>query len=555
MEAASEVRAGLAQRLRERAPLAAAVAILLAYGACVDFIAEDAYVSFRCAARLLDYGELSFNAGERVEAYTNLLWTLLLAAAAQLGASFEGAARFAGTSCGLTSLGIVWLWSRELGNPRAGYAALLLALEPCHALWSHLGLEVSLLGCLWCAAFWLASRPPGPGNSVRLSALVAAAYLTRPEGMLALPALFGLRSHQLRGRQRLQTLAALSALPLATLIAHVGWRRAYYGDWLPNTFYVKATVSWASLSAGSGYAVDYLGSSAWLALPLMAAYASRHALRLPPALLAAALLCVALLGYVVCIGGDYMAASRFLAPLSPLLAVLSAQLMLQIRRAAPLRMRHAWLGLLILGALLAGRRTFSELTTREDGFITRLGAMRAYVENWQVIGSWMHPHVPPDFTITSSAIGIAAWSVYPARVIDARGLADRWVARHGERQTFRPGHEVFAPDSYLLAKHPELLMHRYVLAKTEDLQRATERVRAPGYHPSCVRLPLRDASWFCFGQRDDVSFAGIGRRPAGRERPAALFDPATQKLEWIEVSRPGSESRAPRAVGSRPRTR
>jgi len=53
-----------------------AVAVGLSYGACSQ---DDAFISFRYAQNLVDGNGLVFNPGERVEGYTNLSWTLLMA--------------------------------------------------------------------------------------------------------------------------------------------------------------------------------------------------------------------------------------------------------------------------------------------------------------------------------------------------------------------------------------------------------------------------------------------------------------------------------------------
>ena len=42
------------------------------------FIQDDAFISFRYAKNLIEGNGLVFNVGERVEGYTNFLWTILL---------------------------------------------------------------------------------------------------------------------------------------------------------------------------------------------------------------------------------------------------------------------------------------------------------------------------------------------------------------------------------------------------------------------------------------------------------------------------------------------
>ena len=61
------------------------VCILLA-GICASraaqlaWLADDSFISFRYAKNLVDGLGLVYNAGEYVEGYTNLLWTLMMAA-------------------------------------------------------------------------------------------------------------------------------------------------------------------------------------------------------------------------------------------------------------------------------------------------------------------------------------------------------------------------------------------------------------------------------------------------------------------------------------------
>ncbi|TMD96431.1 MAG: hypothetical protein E6I76_07800, partial [Chloroflexi bacterium] len=51
----------------------------------LPFTLDDPYVSFRYASHLASGSGLVFNPGEHVEGYSNLLWTLLLAAVIRAG--------------------------------------------------------------------------------------------------------------------------------------------------------------------------------------------------------------------------------------------------------------------------------------------------------------------------------------------------------------------------------------------------------------------------------------------------------------------------------------
>src|SRR5262245_63366246 len=67
---------------KERLALVIALAALAAQVVALDYVVDDAFISMRYARNLVDGHGLVYNLdGERVEGYTNLLWTLLLAAA------------------------------------------------------------------------------------------------------------------------------------------------------------------------------------------------------------------------------------------------------------------------------------------------------------------------------------------------------------------------------------------------------------------------------------------------------------------------------------------
>src|SRR5690606_11734606 len=67
------------------AGLAVALGVLIAHAVHFDFINDDAFISFRYADNLVRHGELTFNPGERVEGYTNFLWTMVMAGVLALG--------------------------------------------------------------------------------------------------------------------------------------------------------------------------------------------------------------------------------------------------------------------------------------------------------------------------------------------------------------------------------------------------------------------------------------------------------------------------------------
>ena len=79
------------------------------------WLCDDSFISLRYADHLVEGLGLVYNAGEYVEGYTNLLWTLALAGAAKVGVSPVATARYLGVFCyaALSALLAYWSWCRS----------------------------------------------------------------------------------------------------------------------------------------------------------------------------------------------------------------------------------------------------------------------------------------------------------------------------------------------------------------------------------------------------------------------------------------------------------
>ncbi len=73
--------------------LAAACVGLVLHALQYAFISDDAYISFRYAYNLAYHNELTFNLGDRVEGYTNFLWTVTLGLLLKAGLRPDAMAR------------------------------------------------------------------------------------------------------------------------------------------------------------------------------------------------------------------------------------------------------------------------------------------------------------------------------------------------------------------------------------------------------------------------------------------------------------------------------
>src|SRR5947207_13920041 len=99
-------------------PVVVATLLLVPHALLFDFVNDDAYISFVYARNLAEHGQLVFNLGDRVEGYTNFLWTVLLAAFYDIGVVPEIASRILGTAFGIATLYVVMkLGERLRGKP------------------------------------------------------------------------------------------------------------------------------------------------------------------------------------------------------------------------------------------------------------------------------------------------------------------------------------------------------------------------------------------------------------------------------------------------------
>ena len=293
--------------------------LLLAHAWFYRFLTDDAFISFRYARNLSHGAGLVFNPGqERVEGYTNFLWVLLLAALDRMGVRPEFGAPL------LSVLATVLLWAlvvREtLRRPVVARGAWLVvvpvlafAVTRSIAVWSSSGLETRAFELLLIAGvFRLRSEVERAGEASApfplAAVLLGLALWTRPDGMLMAGSVFAAALLWLARRGRLEPGRLLRmAAPLFMLIAvQLIFRRAYYGEWLPNTYYAKigGRLWWgAGLQYVGAFALEY---AVWLWLPLVALGArqrTREGQGLDLLLYAAIVLPHIL--YVIAIGGDH----------------------------------------------------------------------------------------------------------------------------------------------------------------------------------------------------------------------------------------------------------
>lgn len=315
----------------------AAIALGLFRALRFAWLADDSFISFRYAWNLAHGQGLVYNAGEYVEGYTNLLWTLLIAGAMALGISPEVSSQALGIGFWLALVGFLarWSWRRREGRPFVPLAAALVFFMEDFQTWATGGLETSLFTLLSVAGVLLAVEPrPGTPRMVRAGTLLAAAAATRPDGVIF--AAVGIAAAWLVNNDvaipKRRALVSAMAVPLILAgAALAAFNLLYYGDLFPTAFYSKSALD-PYYSQGLYYVYLFFKKN-WFIVPLAIVLAIGSAGRLTAtltrlhlALLAAFCLFAA---YVAHSGGDFMFARR-LIPAMPFLFLLLEDLLVSM---------------------------------------------------------------------------------------------------------------------------------------------------------------------------------------------------------------------------------
>lgn len=359
--------------------LAAAVAVLIGHSLAYNFVTDDAYISFVYSRNFAEHGELTFNLGDRVEGYTNFLWTLVLGLLMMLGVAPEVSSRVVGTLCAIVTLWLVArITARASGEPRfqarspgagrrslwSGLAPLLLASSSGFACWTSGGLETQLFTMLVVVALdGLHAAGERPRALVRVGWALALASMTRPEGPL-IAVVFGavwIGHRLIKPRSASLRYELIAAACFVTLWAPwFGWRWWYYGYPFPNTYYVKASGPWRDpshpgqmLANGVYYVRVWLEQTGAIYVAPLIGYGWLAGPRRPDRVvgIAAISLVVVYAAYAISVGGDFMGLHRFIMPLFAIAAIGVA---LGFARLAEAIARPTLGSLIVVGTVIGG---------------------------------------------------------------------------------------------------------------------------------------------------------------------------------------------------------
>ena len=369
---------------------------------------DDAFITYRYAAKIAGGAGFVYNEGERVLGTTTPLYTLLLAGLGRLGVEIPAAgvalAVFASALCCALLFEILCVTTGSIAIALAGAALLALSHHQCWVAAS--GMETALLGVLMLGSYRLlvAGRPAAGGLLAGLAAI------TRPEGLLWLLLYLPFLREGRRWRWRALLPAALPTL------AWLVFATCYFGSPVPQSVTAKMLFGRSLLSSPAATLAVLMAplGCPQFALPL-AALGALNAWRRDRRLLLP-------LGFGILFGAAYASGRPMVFPWY------SGPLDLCFCLVAGSALASVWPP---PGCLLKGERRpvrlaatallivccVALLQTRRGIFV---GPLRP--EWHRLAADWIRAHTRPGDTVLVGDIGYVGFYALDRRVVDAFGL-------------------------------------------------------------------------------------------------------------------------------------
>ncbi|MBI5765301.1 MAG: hypothetical protein HZA51_17455 [Planctomycetes bacterium] len=446
------------------------LAVAVVYGIVSAFqkrwVCDDAFISYRYALNLVEGHGLVYNAGERVEGYSNFLWTLWCAVPIVLGIRCETWSMMWGIVCYAGTLTLLGDISRRLAirigaTPAIPIAAILCAAHADMAVFATSGLETSLFTMLATAGYWVfvCGETTGRHRPIAAGIVMTLAALTRPDGVIFGAVLGAAYLAVAKPRWRISFLyVAAFVIPHAAFIA---WRLWYYGDFFPNTYYAKSgNLAW--WSQGWAYLMLYLqkywavgacllGLTACV-IPRRIETNEREDDRVIRRLaVVAAVMAGAYTLFIVRVGGDFMF-GRMLVPATPFYMVLVELGIVRVARhrfALPIGATAVLACCMVLPRYpMTGREMISGIVNEHSFYGTYL------LDESQDKRSAIYRKYFEGLPVTLAFLGAEAHAMYRGRIATAieceAGLTDRTIARQALVKRGRIGHEKNASIDYVI---------------------------------------------------------------------------------------------------------
>ncbi|MCC6547963.1 hypothetical protein IT570_12425 [Candidatus Sumerlaeota bacterium] len=401
--------------------VAVAILIYATLVACLPVTQiDDSFITYRYAENLAMGRGFVFNAGERVEGITNLLWALMLAAARITGASIPTASLVMSLFLqGATFWRLNRLFFLMGIGVRQSFALLVVAALGAHwHLASSNGLEGALYGLL-LAEILLRVASGKMGAAYLACGLL---FMTRPEGAMvgiALAFLDVLRNGKKTATRSLVFFAIVGMVSL--------FRCLYFGALVPNSIIAKSSGLkhfGDKIMRGSGYVFLFLAGSGFFVLPSLALVANIRKVgvaSLPTEAILSMIVAAGSIAVAVQNGGDWMPNSRLLTQYVPVWLTLAA---VAVRREVIPKgvviLLWGWAAV-VIGTI--GFRAPWKFNSRISGDTQ---------DFYQSVVEKLRGGLKASDLCSAEALGYPAFEFMDVPFHDPMGLTDAWLARNGK---------------------------------------------------------------------------------------------------------------------------
>ena len=301
--------------------------ILFSPSAVIDgerywWLFDDAMISMRYARNAANGLGLVWNPSERVEGYTNFLWTIYMVLVHLLPLPPSKTSLVIMLTNLVLAIGTIFVIERLVRLLNGGLFVTVGAIV-CYIFnrntmtWAVAGLETTLLTFLVVSAIYQVVRDANNERpSLLTHFLISLVALVRTDAIV-LSALIHTMSFLLQ-KDKIRVLM-FTGMSLILPISHILFRWFYYHDLIPNTAYLKVFGWGQRLAAGASYVFSFL-----LQYCILIGFAIWGALwskqRTQVLLLGIIVLYTLYVGYV---GGDAFYNFRFFVPILPIVFVLA----------------------------------------------------------------------------------------------------------------------------------------------------------------------------------------------------------------------------------------
>ena len=438
-------------------------------------LADDAMISMRYAWNLSHGSGLTWNAGERVEGYTNFLMVLFMSLPMFFMGKIAAVAWVQGG--GIAFMLIIAFLTLRIGEHvtretsavakgpvMVGLFAFPLLYYPL-TYWALMGMETGLLACCVLYATWQALRS---WRDLRITpslpCVLGLAYLTRPDVLPIVLTLFVYRAWGLYKLPHGTRTIAWEALLLASIgLAHLAFRWYYYGALVPNTYLLKVAgiPAYYRVRNGIGYILPFL-SSIFIPLGTVLYGLLKKFERETGLLLVLVLISIF---STVWSGGDAWPYWRMTAPVMPLLAVAFAVMLMPVLEARSFQHRGVLfvVSVIALQMIVMNYKFLPEMSLIKPAFNTE------YHEGMVATAVALNNICRSDATIAVTWAGIIPYytGLY---AIDMLGKNDKYIAtlppminKDGAGLWhYRPGHNRFDLNYSIASKMPDYFQTYWV---------------------------------------------------------------------------------------------